>query len=737
MRPVLRYMIVLSAGTVLALGLLSGCSAQMTDKVDNDSIGNPDYETTYYSSAVIKIPVDPDDYIEYAAFDKLDGNVCVVPTSHIIRDDDDGPAVCYVVNKAGIESSFTLDLEYAEASFAGIDEDRFIISDYYSGAYNVFDYNGNLLASCGDGSEVSMYGGHVAVSGDRIAIGNASGVAILDTDLNLLGTIAANAGYTLFAQDGKFYAVDGYSINYLDIDNYIAVFKAFADDFELPDYGNGVRDFKYYQSRSDGKIYEADIENKNLVPVAMYDNILEYQGTITLWNSATTNLSIINNSCFYRTFNYSGCDYCEMALYYADPDLDLSEREVITVGGVNIAYDSYLHQAVYQYNVSQDLYLVKVVPLAVGYDYSIPEEAQQANLELINSFQRGESPDIFYGNTFDYQYWGKSGMVLDIKPYLENAVSFDEASMIENIYDLMCYDGKIYQVFAGFGLQGYYGDASQYSDSNVSIFNMPQLVAGQDRFSTSLSSGIAFNIFSLDLKRIYDHGELTEDAVRDLVSLAVNEGINESEYLSLLQMNGYQEIDDSNASLIDTTVFRLGDYYDMYVDRGELPVWIGYPSLSGSIHPIYPACQMAVSAGTTNLEACCDFISFLFDEDYQRNIASGGFIPVNETILSEILDVMTDPSSLTEEMRIYYWPHIIREYPDYDSDEYVEIPLDDSITEAFLDTVQEADSITVYDWGVQAIIQEELDVYYNSGRSLEDTASALYSRLLIYAQENY
>ena len=66
MRPVLRYMIVLSAGTVLALGLLSGCSAQMTDKVDNDSIGNPDYETTYYSSAVIKIPVDPDDYIEYA-----------------------------------------------------------------------------------------------------------------------------------------------------------------------------------------------------------------------------------------------------------------------------------------------------------------------------------------------------------------------------------------------------------------------------------------------------------------------------------------------------------------------------------------------------------------------------------------------------------------------------------------------------------------------------------------------
>ncbi len=720
---------------------ISSCSKNNTDTVREDSIGNPDFESNYYNSSVIRIDLDPEkssDYSNPALFEKGDGEICLVPGDHFGGNGYD--ATCYILDKDGIKSEFTIDGDWnaGGGSIIALDDDSFIISDYNAGT-RIYDYEGNLLREFTPDTEVGKASGKVAVSDDFVVMGNSEGATVLDHDFNILGRIDVNVSDTLFCQEGRFYATDGVSVYCLNTDNLTSEFKLFVSDIVPENEGNGIRNYRYFCDRVAGLIYEADIENKELVPLARLDNIIEYQGRPQRWNNAVYNIEVISDDIFYKSYmSFFEGNRLDIALIYRDPDLDLASREVITVGGVGASFDSFLQQAVYNFNSSQDQYLVKIEDLASDYDMSVPEEATQAHLEMLTEFNKGNTPDIFYGSDFDYLYWGKSGMVMDIKPYLDEFGVFDRESITPNILDLMEVDGAIYQVFPGYDLMGYWGDIEQYPSSDISAFAMPQLREGQSRFSTAFSSSIAYNILGYDLRNFWDEDIFDLDTMTALTRLATSEGITESEYLALLEMNGYQPLDESNASLIEGGVCSLPDYLELMRSQGDVMLnWIGFPSLTDSIHPIWPQALMAVSSGTSDPEACCEFISYLYGLEYQRYLAGSGILPVNDQVLQEMLASMHDPENMPEELSDYYNSILPRSYPNIESEEWEYAPVDQEIIDLFLDNIHHADAINAYDWGVRQIINEELDGYYNSGKTIEETAEALYSRLRIYAAENY
>ena len=180
-------------------------------------------------------------------------------------------------------------------------------------------------------------------------------------------------------------------------------------------------------------------------------------------------------------------------------------------------------------------------------------------------------------------------------------------------------------------------------------------------------------------------------------------------------------------------------YYDMTCVYGGEPAFVGYPSIGGSIHTMTPQCLLAVSTSTEHPEVCCDFIKTLMTDDNQRSVCAAGAIPVSRSVLDEFLGFLQDPDAGTDAQKNAFSSQIVRNLRGrQDADHhYPKVDVTEEMCSRFLEMADMADTVEVYDWGLWVMIRDEVATYYNQGKSIEDVADALYSRLLVYAQENY
>ena len=66
-----------------------------------------------------------------------------------------------------------------------------------------------------------------------------------------------------------------------------------------------------------------------------------------------------------------------------------------------------------------------------------------------------------------------------------------------------------------------------------------------------------------------------------------------------------------------------------------------------------------------------------------------------------------------------------------------QVSMSADLAESYLAQINAADKVQIYDWGLWDITVDEVTTYYSQGKSIEEVADALYSRYLVYAQENY
>ena len=66
-----------------------------------------------------------------------------------------------------------------------------------------------------------------------------------------------------------------------------------------------------------------------------------------------------------------------------------------------------------------------------------------------------------------------------------------------------------------------------------------------------------------------------------------------------------------------------------------------------------------------------------------------------------------------------------------------QVSMSADLADSYLAQIDAADKVQIYDWGLWDITVDEVTTYYSQGKSIEEVAEALYSRYLVYAQENY
>ncbi len=573
-------------------------------------------------------------------------------------------------------------------------------------------------------------------------------VSSLPSDNQLCGVYVCNDGYVLLSV-GR-------------IDKYDKEDRLIAS-IENPDwcYYNGYRTFysdngKYYLLSDTGfrwKYYELDFDNSTsrmiYDPTAEDPYVLSCSGkyifdedgeylidfkdskkiSLAKWSEmdlmppqytrSNPNYIGVDNDSFLQIYNYDN-GTAQLVIYNYEEGVDYNDRTVITVGGFNCRYDLPLNWAIYRYNTSQTEYRVVIEDYSDEFGWDSAEQAISQRAALLKYFSEGNTPDIFYGDYFDYDSLAESGEVLDMNQYMSDELHDRLEGITPSIRRLMIMDnGECYRLFSSYQIEGYISSFDIGKDQSIDDVIKLAYDNNVSLISNESASSLAKHAIQFSL---CDSGPFNVQDIQHILEYAFEFGYQDSTEITGSELNG---ITVNDYLLWNANVYSVLRMYDIVRDCKTDFVYVGYPTLSGSKHVIIPFGQVAVSSSADHPEECVSFISYLLDDEVQDLNNLGCYIPVNDKSMRKMVDYSLSHSSIPEEDYEYYL--------------YLSIQneIDDKTADCFYDLIDSVDTVRYYDWGVEGIITEEIETYYTQDKTAEQIADVLYSRLKVYVQENY
>lgn len=427
----------------------------------------------------------------------------------------------------------------------------------------------------------------------------------------------------------------------------------------------------------------------------------------------------------------------ELVIVEPDADLNLLNRETIIVGGIGLSDNLYFDYLKYMYNSSQNEYLV----VLDDYDSRqiVDESMEVFQAELIQDFNQGNTPDVYFGSFFNYNYFGQNGSVVNLVPLFESddSISLNDIqpcvrNMITNS------DGTCYQIMAGYYINGFVALEDSFDTNCISASELLELPDQTCLYRGETANFLLANSIIYSLQQIgeqnlslYGSSDIRSDQLLTLLDYAITYGESPNSYSSISAM--YVDVLNQDVLMADDA-FMFSQISIIRADRncnGERLSYIGYPSIFGSVHLANPEMLMAISSSTEHLEACWDFIKCALSEEMQIEMMASynQRYPVVTSVLDNYIDSIRNYDSISADS------NYLRAVNNLCLSE------DNAITDLDLEVYrlfgESVDTLIVRDFGLRTIIEDELAEYYSSGKPIEEIAESMSLRINLYYQENY
>ena len=711
------------------------CSCTPSDKggvqttAGEDTI-SVDPQDRYYVSEVYNVGVDG--YSLDAIADADDGKIAVFYTfdgeqvfSYKLRSFDNSSKEwgdCIDIDDSG----------FVMGGFCPIGNDRIVTSTYYG--FDVFDVNTGTLLEQNDELFTILEGilptiyrrdnGFVMVKTDCMYLIGEDYKEVSRIQLPEAELIPTNA---YFYRDGKDYLVLGIEnyFQYYEVDFSAKTLIPLCSNEDLGlSYdavcGTGGYAFDDYE----GIIYEVDPLNKTKRELAYTGNMLIKPTLSSSWDPEWH----IFDESDYTIVYYNSSRQVEILFMVPDTEYHLAQRTRLSVRGYAAGDSKPLAYAAYLYNISQDKYLMSIENYDEDeYGYQNAVEAQESRLKLLKDFTSGKAPDIFYGNGFDYDQMGRSGLVMDLSDFVKDSRNISEDKISKNIYDLYFEDGHCYKLFPGYSMYGLWSSEEFTGDNdNMTLEELASSNYSPRIFGDEYACNIADYAIRYPIKRLIKNGEfIDESELEKIIRFAIDNG--NSPNTSNNYFASSSTVGSKETSVYPTYISFINVYHSEQYGMDSKLRFVGFPTLDGSVHAGYPFGLVAVSAGTKYPEECMKFIDILFSDEVQKADLVNNIIPVNKTIYDEALDMAQDRSKIGDDM---YYRQFFGD-PDmgenYSSEEIA----------SYRKATESVDTIMIMDWGLYNIITDEVNSYYQQKKDIKDIAHSMRSRIELYIEENY
>lgn len=679
----------------------------------------------------------------YWLFEQGDSVRLIVQTTDTIDNSLTDNYYLYTISNGEISDSIELDID-STGAFCAVGDDR-IACLYIGGGYRLFDVNGNMIREYIGDSTTGTGHSDIERSSEGFVTLSTNQIILYDYEGNIMGEIDPDEVFYLseetsyFERDGKKYlSVETLSATTayyeLDFDDGTYSFAGDNTNFGLESDMTTYRYGGYVYDEVNGLLGSLNFNNYSIDTIALLEYCIIAPPEYLV--SSNIHTHILSDKTFAKVYRYDA-EQTDVVLVKSSENTDLTSRTRLTIQGQGMTDDITLMWAVYLYNIGQEEYLICLDDYSDRYYYTNAQEAQEAKLRLLASYEAGDTPDIFYGNDFDYDYWGRSGAVVNIRDYCGDELFED---LIPSARDIMISNDKCYHIFAGFVLFGFVGAEELYDKSDYPYDNLPPLEDYQSRWPEISSVDLADMMIRYAITAEYSMEDILKaENIEAIVRTAIEEGTDPSQPSIWGENYGLAEHQYSLYLAYVPSDIRL-IMYGRTAIAGNLS-FVGFPSVGRAYHDIIPYSNLAISSNTEHVEACIDFIRILFSEEVQSKNYMVNLFPISQTILDQYLEYMKSPESIPSDEHTYI-SMATTTYSQLDESGYLSSyegyiePAEEDINN-YIELVNSIDTITCVDWGIYNIINEEIQSYYSTGKSIEAIAESLTSRLSLYYQENY
>ena len=423
--------------------------------------------------------------------------------------------------------------------------------------------------------------------------------------------------------------------------------------------------------------------------------------------------------------------------YYYKLALGESDKQTLVLAccGLSHSGDTSLQKAVAAFNSSNGKYIIKLKDY-IGEDVDWDAAATALNLDIMS----GDIPDmIAFWPQLDAAAYSSKGMLCNFYDYIDNDLSLSRDSFVPAVLRAYGYDEAIYTVSSAFYMDTLVGSESKVGAKSGLSFDEFHRIFDADGTKTGGIYGLGVSeeetlthlcIILMDDFVDWEKGECSFDGeeFKDLLVFCkeyVDSYVYSEESLKSRIAKG--EILASCQYIHNVSEFQV-----MKQIYGDDLVAVGYPTGDGSGSVIrYWGAHLSITESCAEKEAAWEFVKdYISHPEY----IDYPVFPVLSDLLEEYLE-----SSKTCEMEVDNETGGMVKLPNASYDDYgaryVVYEADDSDIEAVYNIINNACRKEEYHLDILAIIEEEASAYLAGGKSVDEVAKVIQSRVQLMLNE--
>jgi len=475
-------------------------------------------------------------------------------------------------------------------------------------------------------------------------------------------------------------------------------------------------------------------------------------GTCTMilsFNCSNCNRFLVNNSelkyaddnmlMFSYSSRYVGLGQLNdvLCVFTKSSDYPAAGKSILTVASTE-DLDYSISEAIMEFNnQSSSSYMLfdSRYKANAEIDYSNVDSTDRAAVNSLNAYASvsdrltmdiiaGNGPDILISNGANEQL-SKSEYFIDLSDYLENESGINESDYFMNAINAMRFNGSLYQLPIGFYVEGFIAPSDAVNGKNGLTF---------DEYLSMVSSSCNGQDPIWDHQLSYSRNEVATKLFANSNEVFIKEGkidVNCTEFQAILDYckdlpeKGFFEGKDIDAEYEDLMsakesmkvqpVVIYGFYeYEAFVMKNKNALVFGYPSADGRTATIGSEIAVSVSACSSDINSCKEFINILLSEHVQSTIATN--IPVNKNCARDLA---------VSEIAVHN-----RNVNENAGEMFAKTgeALDTSLADEYIEQLSEASTSAFVYHSISLIIYEEIPAYFEGQKTFEEVAQVINDR---------
>lgn len=418
----------------------------------------------------------------------------------------------------------------------------------------------------------------------------------------------------------------------------------------------------------------------------------------------------------------------------------IKDREVLTLGCNYLDTDVRKH--IIDYNKENGDYRIKVIDYSIyntGDDYTVAQT--KLNTDIIS----GNMPDILMmSSDMPVNSYVSKKLFADMNPLLEGDAELKKEDYLQNVFDALSTDGKLYQIAPSFYVFTVFGKASEVGETSGWTFDDLQKLMdskGPDVVSFSdvtRQDILNYSMWFCNSQLInWQTGECSFNSDGFLKTLEfANQFPKEVEYPEDADDSYWQNYQtmyrEGRALLMMYTFSTFDDYNNCEKGTfGEKITPIGFPSDNKNGNTLNFNLDFAISAKSKNQKEAWNFVRYFLTDEYQDQLEYG--FPVKLSSL--------DAQAKKAQEKLYYLDENGSkvEYDNTYNLNGVDVnidPMTQEETDNVTEFIKSVTQVMNYNTNITDIVNEESTAYFEGQKTAKEVADIIQSRVQIYVNEN-